>query len=105
MMKVTITQSSGEERTISVRGGFSLMEVAVANGIEGIEADCGGACSCATCHVLVDPDWLTRVPAAKDFEDDLLDALDNRAANSRLSCQILLDDHLDGLRVSVPGED
>jgi len=105
MIKVTITEPSGEERTISVRGGFSLMEAAVANGIEGIEADCGGACSCATCHVLVDADWLGRLPEPKDYEDDLLEALDNRAANSRLSCQIPLDDHLDGLRVSVPAED
>lgn len=102
MIQVFITDASGEEQTLSVRGGFSLMEAAVANGVEGIQADCGGACSCATCHVLVDAEWLARVPAPKDYEDDLLDALDNREATSRLSCQIALDDHLDGLRVAVP---
>jgi 2Fe-2S ferredoxin len=102
MVQVVFVDSSGREQVVSARGGFTLMEVAVANGVDGIRADCGGACSCATCHVLVDPTWLDRISVVKAFEEDLLESLDNRAPNSRLSCQISVDDHLEGLRVSVP---
>jgi 2Fe-2S ferredoxin len=105
MVQIYIEDSAGKPNAISARGGFTLMEVALANGIAGIDADCGGACSCATCHVVLDPEWVGRVPAVKEYEEGLLESLDNREPNSRLSCQIALDEHLDGLRVRVPGQD
>ena len=81
------------------------MENAVKNGIPGIVAECGGACSCATCHVHVAPEWIDRLPALSGDEDDLLDSSPGRDSNSRLSCQIPFSDALDGLSVTIAAED
>lgn len=86
--------------------GMSLMKAAVNNGVDGIAAVCGGVCACATCHCYVDEDWLDRLPDPEELEDEMLDETGaERRPNSRLSCQIKLDDTLDGLRVTIPAAD
>ncbi|MDE2363423.1 MAG: 2Fe-2S iron-sulfur cluster binding domain-containing protein [Hyphomicrobiales bacterium] len=102
MVSVTFTYEGGRSRTIDVVEGQNLMEAAVRQGVEGIDADCGGALSCATCHVWVDPEWSARLSPRKKQEDDMLGfAVDVREA-SRLSCQIVVTPALDGLVVGVP---
>lgn len=104
-MKVVFVNSAGERREVEASGGLSLVEVATANDIEEIEAECGGACSCATCHVLVDLDWVGKLPEPRMTESDMLDILeDRRQPNSRLACQIVLNGELDGLVVHTPAE-
>ncbi len=102
-LKVTFVEIDGTERPIdNVEEGLSLMEVAKNNGVEGIMGDCGGACSCATCHVYVDEAWLEKVGAPDDVEDMMLDMVaEVQRDNSRLSCQIRMRDELDGLRLTV----
>lgn len=103
MVKVIFMSPLGHARTIDAKPGSTVMEVARDNGIQGIVAECGGACSCATCHVHVADDWTGRLPAMSPTEADMLefaDGLDER--RSRLSCQIVLSDGLDGLSVTVP---
>ena len=101
-MKITFVDSKGGEQVINVAPGVSLMEAALKNGVSGIEADCGGACSCATCHVFVASEWMAKIPPKEDMEDAMLEfALDLRD-ESRLSCQILLTENLDGLVVELP---
>lgn len=101
-MKITFVDSKGGEQVIDVAPGVSLMEAALKNGVSGIEADCGGACSCATCHVFISPEWMNKIPPKEDMEDAMLEfALDLRD-ESRLSCQILLTADLDGLVVDLP---
>ena len=101
-MKITFVDSKGGEQVINVAPGVSLMEAALKNGVSGIEADCGGACSCATCHVFVASEWMAKIPPKEDMEDAMLEfALDLRD-ESRLSCQILLTEDLDGLVVDLP---
>lgn len=102
MAKVTFIQFSGEQTTIEADNGTSVMQAALANGVPGIDADCGGECSCATCHVLVSEDWLDRVGGANVQENAMLDLNPDREARSRLSCQIELSDDLDGLVVNLP---
>lgn len=106
MVKVILIDVNGKEHVIdNAEGGISLMEVAKANGVEGIMADCGGACSCATCHVFIDADWWEKVGEADDIEFAMLDMVaDVSRPTSRLSCQIKLSAELDGLRATVaPG--
>jgi ferredoxin, 2Fe-2S len=106
MVQVTLVDTKGVARVIAdAKEGFSLMEVARAHGVEGILADCGGACSCATCHVFVDAGWMDRVGPPDDVEFALLDMVaDVARTTSRLSCQIKLSAALDGLSVTVaPG--
>jgi 2Fe-2S ferredoxin len=106
MVQVCFVDVNGQEHAIADAGeGISLMEVAKMNGIAGITADCGGACSCATCHVYVDADWLEKVGPPDDIEFAMLDMVaDTAQENSRLSCQIKLNAALDGLLVTVaPG--
>ncbi|MGZ8998779.1 MAG: 2Fe-2S iron-sulfur cluster-binding protein [Allosphingosinicella sp.] len=105
MPQLTIVNREGKERLIEGRVGWSLMENIRDNGFDELLALCGGCCSCATCHVHVDPDWIDMVGAAKADEDDLLDTSDHRTENSRLSCQILFAPELDGLRVQIAPED
>ena len=102
-LKVTLIDVDGVERTLAdARAGQSLMELARANDVAGILADCGGACACATCHVYVDPQWSDRVGAPDDVEAEMLDMVSHVAKpNSRLSCQIALRPELDGLKVTV----
>lgn len=104
MVDITFIERDGTRRRISARGGSTLMEAAVAQGIEGIEAECGGACSCATCHVHVAPDWWAVVGPPSPNENELLELAEDRTERSRLSCQISLTDALDGLEVAIPKE-
>jgi 2Fe-2S ferredoxin len=102
LFKVTFVQLDGVEKTIeNVAPGLSLMEVAKANGIPGILADCGGACACATCHVYVDPKWQTVVGPPDSIEASMLDMVAEAQPNSRLSCQIAMRPELDGVKVTV----
>ena len=102
MVKITYVEPDGSEQTLEGDEGFSVMELAVRNGVVGIEADCGGACACATCHVYVDADWFERTGAPQDMEQEMLEFAVDPRPTSRLSCQIRLTAALDGLRVSVP---
>ncbi len=105
MPKVIVVTRDGEERELDGQSGLSLMEVIRDGGIDELLALCGGCCSCATCHVHVDPAFADRLPAIGPDEDDLLDASDDRDRMSRLSCQITLRPELDGLRVTIAAED
>ncbi len=105
MPQLTVVMRNGEERTIEGEAGLSVMEVIRDAGIDEILALCGGCCSCATCHVHVDPEFAAKLPKMSPDEDDLLDSTSDRDANSRLSCQIPFNDALDGLRVTVAAED
>jgi 2Fe-2S ferredoxin len=102
MVKITYIQHSGTSQTVEAQAGMTVMEAAVKNMVPGIDADCGGACACATCHVFVDPDWLGRTGNRSDMEEDMLDFAFDVRDNSRLSCQIKVTDQLDGLVVRVP---
>ena len=104
MPKVTYIQPDGRRSEVEARLGASVMETAIDNDVEGIVAECGGACSCATCHVYVDPAWLDKLAPPDAQEDGMLDCVLDRRANSRLSCQIVLNDQLDGLVVRVADE-
>ncbi|OBF39413.1 (2Fe-2S)-binding protein [Mycobacterium sp. ACS1612] len=105
MPKVVFITLDGAQRVVDANAGESVMSVAVRNGIAGIIGECGGNCSCATCHVYVDDEFASRVGGAKDMEDDLLDlGVADRRQTSRLSCQIAVTDALDGLTVHVPAE-
>jgi 2Fe-2S ferredoxin len=102
MTKVTYIEPDGTPREIDAAPGTTVMEAAVDNNVEGIVAECGGACSCATCHVYVDPAWAAKLSPPDAQEDGMLDCVLDRQSNSRLSCQIQLSDELDGLLVRVP---
>ncbi|WP_091736609.1 2Fe-2S iron-sulfur cluster-binding protein [Phenylobacterium immobile] len=102
MANITYVQFDGTEQTVDVKNGLSVMEGAIKNDIEGIDADCGGACACATCHVYVDEAWLEKLGRPNPMEGSMLDFAENREANSRLSCQIKVNDELDGLIVRLP---
>lgn len=102
MAKITFIQHNGTEQTVEGLAGMSVMETAVKNLVPGIDADCGGACACATCHVYVEPEWRQAVGARNDMEEDMLDFAFDVRESSRLSCQIKVRPELDGLRVRVP---
>ncbi len=102
MVKVTYIEYSGEERPLELAPGTTVMRGGVENSVLGIVGDCGGACSCATCHVYVDPAWVDRVGAMNDLEEALLEEVFEQRPNSRLSCQIKVTAELDGLVVRVP---
>lgn len=101
MPRVTYVTPKGERIDVDVENGYSVMEGAINNNIEGIVAECGGACACATCHSYIDENWLDRLPEMEDMEDSMLDAAYERKKNSRLTCQIEMTDDLDGLIVYV----
>ncbi len=101
MPTVIYVQPDGTREEIEVPVGYSVMEGATMNGVAGIEAECGGACSCSTCHVYVDPAWTNRLPAMEDLEDAMLDSAIERSETSRLTCQISVTEELDGLTVTV----
>ncbi len=105
MPKLIVVSREGEESTIEGEAGLSVMEVIRDAGIDELLALCGGCCSCATCHVQVDEDWIGKLPAVSEDENDLLDSSDHRTATSRLSCQLPFGDALDGLRVTIAPED
>lgn len=105
MPMLTVVNRAGEERTMDGDAGLSVMEVLKINGFDELLALCGGCCSCATCHVYVDPAFLDRLPPMSADEDDLLDAVDDRRDTSRLSCQLRFGAGLDGLKVTIADED
>ena len=102
MPKITYTDSSGTARTVDAENGSTVMETALRNNIPGIEAECGGACACATCHVYVDEAWREKVGGPTPMEEDMLDFGFDVRPNSRLSCQIKVSDELAGLTGSTP---
>lgn len=102
MPRITFVDHRGAARTVEIPAGHSLMEGAVNNDVAGILADCGGACSCATCHVLIDPDWVDALPPREAMEEDMLEFAVEPGPTSRLSCQITITDALDGLIVTLP---
>ena len=104
MPKVTYIQPDGSERVVEARAGTTVMEAAIDNDVKGIVAECGGACSCATCHVYVDPAWAAKLGPADAQEDGMLGCVLDRRPTSRLSCQIVLTPALDGLVVQVADE-
>ncbi len=101
MPKVTYITTDGIHHEVQVENGYSVMEGAINNNIEGIVAECGGACACATCHSYIDEAWLDKLPPMDDMEDSMLDAAYERRPNSRLTCQIEMRPGLDGLIVHV----
>ena len=104
-MKIVVVEKSGQEHELEALDGWRVMEVIRDWGVP-IRAECGGACACATCHVYIDPEWVDRLNAPSDEEQDQLDRAPQVRANSRLSCQILMREHLDGLRVHLaPGSE
>ncbi|HEX7709398.1 MAG TPA: 2Fe-2S iron-sulfur cluster-binding protein [Sphingomonadaceae bacterium] len=105
MPKLVVTNRAGEQSEVEVGQGLTVMEAIRDNGFDELLALCGGCCSCATCHVHVDPEFLDKLPKMTEDEDDLLDSSSDRDANSRLSCQIPFTDALDGLRVRIAAED
>lgn len=102
MPKITFVQPCGTEISAEGAAGLSVMEFAVTNMVDGITADCGGACSCATCHVVVDPVWFAKTGGPGDGESDLLDFADGVGETSRLGCQIEVTAELDGMVVTIP---
>lgn len=102
MATITYIEYNGQEHTVDVPSGMSVMEGAVNNNISGIEAECGGACSCATCHVYVDPAWVKATGVPQHIEKDMLECAMDLQKTSRLSCQIEVSDELDGLIVRMP---
>jgi 2Fe-2S ferredoxin len=102
MPKITYIEFSGKEHVVDVPEGLTVMEGAVKNAIPGIDADCGGACACSTCHVYVDPSWFPKLPKKEPMEEDMLDFAYQPQETSRLTCQIKVTAALDGLVVRMP---
>ncbi|MBI1391221.1 MAG: 2Fe-2S iron-sulfur cluster binding domain-containing protein [Alphaproteobacteria bacterium] len=102
MAKITYIEHNGTEHVVDAQPGVSVMEAAVKNLVPGIDADCGGACACATCHVYVDPEWLPQTGQRESMEESMLDFAYEPKENSRLSCQITVTNDLDGLIVRLP---
>ncbi len=105
MPKLIVVNRAGEESTVEVGDGLTVMEAIRDNGFDELLALCGGCCSCATCHVHVDPAFKDKMPPMSEDEDDLLDSSDDRDENSRLSCQVPFTAELDGLKVTIAKED
>jgi len=101
MPKITYVTADGNRIEAKVENGYSVMEGAINNNVDGIVAECGGACACATCHGYIDEAWLDKLPAMDAMEDSMLDAAFERKENSRLTCQIEVSEELDGLVVNV----
>lgn len=105
MPKIVVVNRAGEEQTVEVDAGLSVMEAIRDNGFDELLALCGGCCSCATCHVYIDPAFADKVSPMSEDENDLLDSSDHRNETSRLSCQVQLTSALEGLRVTIAPED
>jgi 2Fe-2S ferredoxin len=104
MAKITFVQPDGTSQTVTAEPGMTVMEAAKKNLIDGVEAECGGACACATCHVYVDDAWRAKVGKPSEMEEDMLDFAFDVQEGSRLSCQIKVADALDGLVVKIPAK-
>jgi 2Fe-2S ferredoxin len=102
MPTVTFVGFDGIEQKFEAKSGVSLMQVAVDNGVDAIVAECGGACSCATCHCHIDESWVAKIPEVAEMEEAMLDCVLDRQETSRLSCQVIITDALDGLIVKLP---
>ena len=102
MAKITFKDYKGNSKTIEVEHGLTVMEGAIQNDIPGIDADCGGSMACATCHVYVEDEWLNKITKAEDAEIDMIDMANDPKKNSRLSCQLIVSEELDGLVVTTP---
>ena len=102
MAKITYTDQQGNSKTVDVENGLSVMEGAIQNDVPGIDADCGGSMACATCHVYVEEKWLDKLSKAEDGEIDMIDMAFEPQKNSRLSCQLVVTNELDGLIVTTP---
>lgn len=102
MAKVTYVSFDGEETVVEVENGDNLMQAAIDNNVSGILGDCGGGCACATCHVMVDEAWQAKAGEPDELEADMLDGLIDPKPSSRLSCQIIMNDELDGIVVHLP---
>ena len=102
MPKIKYKDNQGNSKTIEVENGLSVMEGAIQNDVPGIDADCGGSMACATCHVYVEEKWLDKLPKAEDAEVDMIDMAYEPKKNSRLSCQLIVSDELEGLTVKTP---
>ena len=104
MPKITYQDSQGNSKIIDVENGLTVMEGAIQNDIPGIDADCGGSMACATCHVYVEEKWLDKLSKPEEAEVDMIDMAFEPKKNSRLSCQIIVSDELDGLKVTTPSQ-
>ena len=104
MPKITYIEHNGKSHSVEVPKELSVMEGAIQNNIPGIEADCGGSCACATCHVYVEEKWFSKLPKKEDTEQDMLDMAFEPQKYSRLACQITIADELDGLVVKMPSK-
>jgi 2Fe-2S ferredoxin len=102
MVKITFIDTAGTARTVEGEVGSTVMETAIKNAVPGIEAECGGACACSTCHVYIDDAWREKVGAPSPMEEDMLDFAYEVKPSSRLSCQIKVSEELDGLTVRTP---
>ena len=102
MPKITYKNHQGNSKTIEVENGLSVMEGAIQNDVPGIDADCGGSMACATCHVYVEEKWLDKLTKPEDAEVDMIDMAYETKKNSRLSCQLIVSDELEGLTVTTP---
>ena len=102
MPKIIYIDKSGNSKTVEVEVGLSVMEGAIQNNIPGIDADCGGSMACATCHVYVEEKWLDKIPKAEEAEVDMIDMAFEPKKNSRLSCQLIVSNELNGLIVTTP---
>ena len=104
MPKITYIEHNGKSHTLNVENGLTVMEGAIQNNIPGIDADCGGGCACATCHVYVDEKWFNKLPNKESAEEDMLDMASEPKPLSRLSCQLTVSDAMDGLVVKMPSK-
>ena len=104
MPKITYIENNGKSHTIEVAKDLTVMEGAIQNNIPGIDADCGGACACATCHVYIDSKWFNKLPKIEDAEEDMLDMAKEPNKFSRLACQITVTEDLNGLVVKMPSK-
>ena len=104
MTKITYITNDEKTHTIEVQNGLTVMEGAVQNDIPGIDADCGGGMACATCHVYVKEEWFDKLPPKEDGEEDMLDMAYEPKKNSRLSCQLIVSDELEGLTINIPSK-
>ena len=102
MPKIIYNDNQGNSKTIEVENGLSVMEGAIQNDIPGIDADCGGSMACATCHVYVEEKWLNKLPETEEGEVNMIDMAFEPKKNSRLSCQLIVSEELDGLKVTTP---
>jgi 2Fe-2S ferredoxin len=102
MPKITYIEHNGTQHTVEVPVGLTVMEGAVNNNVPGIDADCGGACACSTCHAYVSPDWVARMPVREDMEMDMLDFAYEPNERSRLTCQVKVTAEMDGLVLQLP---